>query len=301
MIQPTDSLVNGMGTFRSVPAYMIKVNPAPTWMPLMTGIGIRLVNHSNNPVMLRKPITPATKRPAEATSALLKSLARATDAIAFIGCTGKGIPKAKPVKIFARPENTRVVDRDIAGTTFREDWLAKAIMIGSNVPRSPKEPEISLNGCRRKVSRLYWEISRSCLRVSRTRLRAKVILPADASSIVLLLGPCVQNREYMKLWLIESSIEPEPLRRLRLPRLIATMEQEIRNNRECNSGEPPHSPRLDVKSSAVKTLIRKRLKDKINRIIQIFVVVLIFLFKHIITQYESFVCVSNFMLFVIHC
>lgn len=111
--------------------------------------------------MLKTPRTPATKRPAEASSARLKSLARATDAIAFIGCTGKGIPKANPVSIFARPVNTRVVDRDIAGTTFWEDWLAKAIMMGSKVPRSPSEPEISFIGCRRKVSRLYRETSRN--------------------------------------------------------------------------------------------------------------------------------------------
>ena len=130
-------------------------------IPFITGTGILRVNRCSKPLTLKIPRKPATKRPAEATSARLKSLARATDAMAFIGCTGNGIPKAKPVNIFARPVNTRVVDRDIAGITLWEDWLAKAIMRGSKVPRSPNEPEISFIGCRRKVSRLYRETSRN--------------------------------------------------------------------------------------------------------------------------------------------
>jgi hypothetical protein len=62
-----------------------------------------------------------------------------------MGCTGSGIPKTTPVSMFHRPENTRVVDREI------ELLTARAIISGSRVPRSPREPEISATGELRKV------------------------------------------------------------------------------------------------------------------------------------------------------
>jgi hypothetical protein len=68
--------------------------------------------------------------------------------VTFIGCTGKGIPKATPVRIFHSPENTKVVESDI------ELLTARAIMSGSKVPRSPNDPEISDKGELRKVATL---------------------------------------------------------------------------------------------------------------------------------------------------
>lgn len=77
----------------------------------------------------------------------------------FIGWTGSGIPNAIPVNIFHRPENTRVVDSDI------ELLIAKAIISGRRVPRSPRAPEISVRGDVRKVlTLLRW--------TSRRRLKA---------------------------------------------------------------------------------------------------------------------------------
>lgn len=67
----------------------------------------------------------------------------------FIGWTGKGIPKNTPVSMFHRPENTRVVDREI------ELLIASVIMRGRRVPRSPNDPEISERGAFRKVATLF--------------------------------------------------------------------------------------------------------------------------------------------------
>ena len=64
--------------------------------------------------MLRNPIAAATKIPALAISAWLKSCAKATAAIAFMGCTGKGMPKARPVSMLARPLKTSVLERETA-------------------------------------------------------------------------------------------------------------------------------------------------------------------------------------------
>ena len=66
----------------------------------------------------------------------------------FIGWTGRGIPKATPVKIFHKPEKINVVDNDI------ELLTARAIISGSRVPRSPSDPEISDKGELRKVATL---------------------------------------------------------------------------------------------------------------------------------------------------
>ena len=66
-----------------------------------------------------------------------------------MGCTGSGIPKKTPVTMFHRPENTKVVDKEM------ELLTAKAIIRGSSVPRSPSEPEISARGDFRKVATLF--------------------------------------------------------------------------------------------------------------------------------------------------
>ena len=85
----------------------------PTWIPLITGMGILSVNQCISPVMLKKPMAAATKMPALAISARLKFWARATAAIAFMGCTGRGVPKARPVMMLARPLKTRVLGREM--------------------------------------------------------------------------------------------------------------------------------------------------------------------------------------------
>ena len=133
---------------------MIRDSPVPTWMPLITGIGIRSVNQFISPVMLRKPMPAATKMPALAISALLKFCARATAAMAFMGCTGRGMPKARPVSMLARPLKTSVLEREMARV-----WVS-AMRMGRSVPMSPKEPEISVKGWREKVSMLYRWIRR---------------------------------------------------------------------------------------------------------------------------------------------
>lgn len=50
------------------------------------------------------------------------------------------MPKKTPVRIFQRPEKTRVVEREM------ELLTANAIISGSRVPRSPRDPEISARG-----------------------------------------------------------------------------------------------------------------------------------------------------------
>ena len=54
--------------------------------------------------------------------------------------TGSGIPKKAPVKIFVMPENTSVLPKLI------EPLSAIAIIKGSNVPKSPSDPDISASG-----------------------------------------------------------------------------------------------------------------------------------------------------------
>ena len=87
--------------------------------------------------MLKMKIQIPTKAPAAAIVPLLKDRAIATAAIAFIGCTGRGIPKKRPVKMLKMPENMSVLDKETVSL------MAKAIAIGRKVPRSPSEPEIS--------------------------------------------------------------------------------------------------------------------------------------------------------------
>ena len=100
------------------------------------------VNQCIRPVILRNPIAAATKMPALAISAWLKFCASATAAIAFMGCTGRGMPKARPVSMFARPLKTRVLEREMARV-----WV-RAMRMGRRVPMSPKEPDISVKGWR---------------------------------------------------------------------------------------------------------------------------------------------------------
>lgn len=71
----------------------------------------------------------------------------------FMGCTGRGIPKAIPVNIFQRPEKTRVVERDI------ELLMARAIMRGRRVPRSPKDPDISAKGECLNAATLFFDLA----------------------------------------------------------------------------------------------------------------------------------------------
>jgi hypothetical protein len=66
-----------------------------------------------------------------------------------MGWTGNGIPNRTPVRIFHKPENTRVVESEI------ELLIARAIMRGSRVPRSPNDPEISDRGDFRSVATLF--------------------------------------------------------------------------------------------------------------------------------------------------
>lgn len=96
-----------------------------------------LDNQRRIPVKLKMRIQPPTKIPAAAIVPFEKLRAIATAAMAFIGWTGRGIPKKTPVKILKIPEKTRVLVREMV------PLMANAIAIGRNVPRSPREPEIS--------------------------------------------------------------------------------------------------------------------------------------------------------------
>jgi hypothetical protein len=76
--------------------------------------------------------------------------------MAFMGCTGRGIPNEAPVRMLAAPVNSSVDGKDIEFVT------TSAVMSGSSVPRSPKDPESSASGCALIVSILC-----SCMRRSR--------------------------------------------------------------------------------------------------------------------------------------
>lgn len=124
-----------------VPALRHKDRPAPTWMPLTTGIGVMRLAHVIKPVRLNNPTKPATTRPAAAFSSSVNLRAIATAAMAFMGCTGKGIPNATPVRILAAPVNRRVEGREM------ELESTRAVISGKRVPKSPNEPESSARGC----------------------------------------------------------------------------------------------------------------------------------------------------------
>jgi hypothetical protein len=65
-----------------VPADSTRESPAPTCIPLTTGVGITWVNHLSMPVMLKTNTTPAVVKPAETVSSIENFLAIATAAIA---------------------------------------------------------------------------------------------------------------------------------------------------------------------------------------------------------------------------
>jgi hypothetical protein len=145
--------VKGASIFE--PALKQSEIPAPTWMPFTTGIGVTRFAQLINPVTLNTPTKPATTSPAAAFSSSVNFLAIATAAIAFMGCTGSGIPNATPVKMLAAPVNSSVDGNDI------EFVSTSAVMSGSNVPKSPREPESSASGCDLKKSTLCLWMRRS--------------------------------------------------------------------------------------------------------------------------------------------
>lgn len=65
-----------------MPAEMTKDNPAPTWIPFTTGIGIAVANHRNRPVILKINTTADVVKPADIVSPIENFLAMATAAIA---------------------------------------------------------------------------------------------------------------------------------------------------------------------------------------------------------------------------
>jgi len=79
-------------------------------------------------------------------SRMEKVLDMAVAAIAFIGWTGSGMPKIRPVRMLARPVKTRVEGRET------DRVRVKASRRGRRVPRSPREPESSASGVLRIVS-----------------------------------------------------------------------------------------------------------------------------------------------------
>jgi hypothetical protein len=110
-------------------------------MPFTTGIGVTRLAQLISPVTLNTPTKPATTNPAAAFSSSVNFRAMATAAIAFIGCTGSGIPKDTPVNMLAAPVKSSVDGRDI------EFVRTSTVNSGSSVPKSPSEPEISASGC----------------------------------------------------------------------------------------------------------------------------------------------------------
>ena len=154
-----------------VPVLKHSDRPAPTWIPFTTGIGVTRFAQLINPVMLNTPTRPATTNPAAAFCSSVNCRAIATAAMAFIGCTGSGIPKARPVSTFAAPVKRRVEGSDI------EFVRTRVVMSGSSVPRSPSEPDSSANGWDFIVSMLCsWVrrkrrvVLRTCWRKDMTRL-----------------------------------------------------------------------------------------------------------------------------------
>src|SRR4051812_34207116 len=82
-LSPALGVVHPRGCNRLVPADSKRLRPAPTWMPLTTGVGITRVNHSKRPVALKMNTTPAVVKPAETVSSMENFLDIATAAIAY--------------------------------------------------------------------------------------------------------------------------------------------------------------------------------------------------------------------------
>jgi hypothetical protein len=118
--------------------------------------------HLSSPVTLNRPTNPATTRPAAAFSSRENLCAMATAAMAFMGWTGSGNPNVTPVKMFAAPVNNNVDGNEI------EFVMTSAVMSGSKVPRSPREPDSSASGCDLTVLKLW-----------RWTCRSRVIGPAE--------------------------------------------------------------------------------------------------------------------------
>lgn len=93
--------------------------------------------------------------PAAAFSSRVNLREMATAAIAFMGWTGNGMPKAMPVSMLAAPVKSNVAGREM------ELEMTRAVMRGKRVPRSPSEPESSARGAATKVSTLcLWAFRR---------------------------------------------------------------------------------------------------------------------------------------------
>jgi hypothetical protein len=75
-------VVHPRGDNRLVPADIIRLRPAPTWIPLITGVGIARVNHCRRPVALKINTTPEVVNPAEIVSSIENFLEIATAAMA---------------------------------------------------------------------------------------------------------------------------------------------------------------------------------------------------------------------------
>ena len=140
-LSPHHGPVHPRGLSIVVPALKHSDKPAPTWMPFTTGIGVTRFAQLMSPVMLNNPTKAATISPAAAFSSSVNFRAMATAAIAFMGCTGNGIPNTMPVSILAAPVKSKVDGNEI------EFVMTKAVISGSRVPRSPSEPESSASGC----------------------------------------------------------------------------------------------------------------------------------------------------------
>ena len=108
------------------------------------------------------------------------------------------MPKNRPVRILKIPENINVLGRETVLLTVR------AITMGRNVPRSPKDPEISDTGLRLKVLRLWLLISRNVRRVIIGRKTG--IRPALIS---FLAGETKQAREQDGLSFFDLDVDVE--------------------------------------------------------------------------------------------
>ena len=75
-----------------LPALMASASPALTWMPLTIGTGTTRLSHLRVPLALSAKTAMPIVKPAAIVSCLLKFWLIATAAMAFIGCTGSGIP-----------------------------------------------------------------------------------------------------------------------------------------------------------------------------------------------------------------
>src|SRR3990172_7351011 len=109
------------------------LSPMPSWIPRTTGLGVRERSRpAPGKIPMRKTIPPM-RMPAAAISPGVIPSAIATAAMAFIGCTGK----RKPVTTFHSPAKKKT------GAGDRPHWAMYPRVSGRNVPRSPREPEIS--------------------------------------------------------------------------------------------------------------------------------------------------------------